>query len=188
MITLPEAKSMLKISDTSRDSFLTFHIPIVIEVVCNYCKNHFLDKNIYIKDSGTIFEKTDSSIIIPNFSNELIPGDYIRIFESTRNNGHAKIDSIDGNKLTISDKELVTETISNNIIIFRVNYPNPLKIGISKMLQTLINNDDPNLVKEKVDDYEAVFKDSEGDFPKDLMKAFRRYKQFYLEEIDINEY
>lgn len=190
MITLAETKTLLQISDTNLDTFITFNIPLVINSVCNHCKNHFLDENIYIKSENVTFANADNSITITDFDDEFIAGDYIRIYESARNNGYALIDSIDSTKLVVSGIEIIDETVDSNIIIFRSSYPKSLKLPVSKMLNFLIKNQDPFVKSEKIDDYSVSFSDQkmiEG-FPKNIMSSFSRFRKFYLKEINIDDY
>ncbi|RQV92581.1 MAG: hypothetical protein EH224_15155 [Calditrichaeota bacterium] len=187
MITLTDVKTINRLGDTE-DDFINYNIPLVISSLCNHCKNHFLDKNIYVKSSSVTFSKTDNSITITDFDNEFIEGDYIRIYGTKRNNGHAKIDSIVGTKLTVSEITLVDETVLGSIIIFRAEFDRSLVIPASKIIQILMENKEENLKREKVDDYEVEFVEGLGYMPKDLMKAFKNFKLFYLEEININEY
>ena len=188
MITITDVKTINRISGSTEDTFLNYTIPLVINSLCNHCKNHFLDKDTYIKSSSVVFASSDNSVTISDFDDEFVEGDYIRIYESTRNNGHAKIDSISGTKLTLTEITLVDETVSDNIIIFRTEFDRSLVIPASKIMQILINNNDLELKREKVDDYEAEFVDGIGFIPKTLMQAFKNFKLFYLEEIYIYDY
>jgi hypothetical protein len=190
MITLAETKTLLQISDTSQDTFITFNIPNIINSVCDHCKNHFLDENIYIKSENVTFANADNSITITDFDDEFIAGDYIRIYESARNNGYALIDSIDDTKLVVSGIEIIDETVESNIIIFRSSYPKSLKLSAAKMLNFLIKNQDPFIKSEKIDDYSVTFAENEmvDGFPKNIMSAFSRFRKFYLKEIYIKDY
>lgn len=190
MITLAEVKTLLQISNTEMDTFITFNIPLVINTICDHCKNHFLDKNIYIASENATFANTDSSITITELAGEFIANDYIRIYESSRNNGCAKVSSVASTKLVVSETDIINETVENSIIIFRASYPKSLKITAAQMIKFLIANHNPFVKSEKIDDYSVTFDDKEmvDGFPKSIMSKLIRFKKFYLEEININDY
>jgi len=190
MITLSEAKTLLQILDSTYDTFITFNIPYVIETICDYCKNHFLDEDTYIYSSDVVFANSDSSITIADFDNEFIAGDYIRIYESIRNNGCAKIDSINSTKLIVSGIDVINETVDSSIAIFRADYPKSLKLTASKMLKFLIDNHDPFIKSEKLDDYSVTFDDKAliNGFPANIMSTLNKYKNVFLKEIHTLDY
>jgi hypothetical protein len=190
MITLTEVKTLLQISNTDWDTFITFNIPLVINTICDHCKNHFLDEDIYITSENVTFANTDSSITITELAGEFVAGDYIRIYESARNNGCAKIDTVNSTKIVVSEIDIINETVDNSIIIFRANYPKSLKLTAAQMIKFLIANHDPFIKSEKIDDYSVTFDDEEmvDGFPRSIMSKLNRFKKFYLEEINIDDY
>jgi hypothetical protein len=191
MITLTEAKTLLFLTDTTYDTFINFNIPLVINSICDYCKNHFLNEDIYIISDEVIFANADNSITIADFDSEFVAGDYIRIYESDRNNGYAKIDSIDSTKLVVSGIDIIDETVDINIAIYLSDYPKALKLTASKMLKFLIDNHDPFLKAERIDDYAVTYSDENlvYGFPKKIMSSLDRlYKNVYLKEIHTYDY
>jgi hypothetical protein len=194
MITLTEVKTLLQISDTANDTFITFNIPLVVESICEYCKNHFIDidyidNDTYIRSNNVVFANADSSITISDFNNEFIAGDYLRIYGTKRNNGHCKVDSINSTKLVVSEIDIIDETISSNtdnsIVIFRADYPRSLKLPASKLFKYLIDKENPNVKSEKIDDYSITYKDSKttNGFPAELMESFNTWKKVYFERV-----
>lgn len=188
MITLTDIKTINRISGSTEDTFLNYTIPLVIESLCTYCKNYFLDKETYIKTLSATFAASDNSVTITDFDSEFAEGDYIRILETTRNNGHAYISDITGTKLTLTGITLVDEIVEDLIIIFKCDYPRSLKIPVAKIFTTLINNKDIELKREKIDDYEAEFVDGIGFLPKNIMAAFKNYKKLFWDEIYLYDY
>lgn len=197
MITLNDVKTLLQISDTTYDNFITFNIPLVIESICSHCRNHFIDvdyidNDTYIRSDSVTFANSDNSITITDFDNEFVVGDYLRIYGTTRNNGHCKIDSINGTKLVVSEIDITDETIDsdedNSIVIFRADYPRAIKLPASKLFRYLIDKENPRVQSEKIDDYSVVYKDSKmvNGFPGELMQGFNHWKKVYFRKIYID--
>lgn len=182
MITLSEIKTLLQISssDTSKDDLINFNIPLVIDLICEDCRNYFLNEDIYIV-ADVEFDSSDNSVAITGFTNQFSEGEYIRIFESDKNNSHARIESISSTKLVLSQIDIVNEE-KENVLIIKADYPKTLKLIASQLINFEMNNQNANVKKEVIDDYEIEYNNSfKSGIPESLSQKLSRYRKFYLD-------
>jgi hypothetical protein len=193
IITRTEVKSLLKITDTDWDSFIDMNIPIIEQVICDYCNNDFIDKRYdWFSSNGIAFVNATNEITFTNIGNkDLIAGDSIRIYRSKRNNQSFTIDTVNSNSLILNDIDTVKEETADDVVyLTKLDYPKPLKLTVSKMMKFLMseldNNKTPGAKSEKIDDYSITYEDDYQGFPLSIMKFLNSYR--YLYKIDLFNY
>lgn len=193
IITRTEVKSLLKITDTDWDDFIDMNIPIIEQIICDYCNNDFIDKRYdWFSSNEIAFVNSSNSITFTGIGDkDLVAGDSIRIYRSKRNNQTFTIDTVNSDSLVLNDIDTVKDEIADNVVyLTRLDYPKPLKISASKMLNMLIaeldNNKTPGAKSEKIDDYSITYEDNYQGFPLSIMKQLNTYR--YLYKIDLFNY
>jgi hypothetical protein len=181
-----EVKALLQIDNNDNDSFIDLNLPIIEQIICDYCNDDFTDINFDYFSSNTItFLNSDNSINYSNIGNKkLVEGDTIRVYKSLRNNQTFTIDSITTNKLIVDSIDTITtEDEGKHVYITRIDYPKPLKLTASKMLNFLLADLDgdktPGAKSEKIDDYSVTYEDNYQGFPLSIMKSLNSYRQLY---------
>lgn len=193
IITRTEVKSLLQITDTDWDTFIDMNIPIIEQVICDYCNNDFIDKRYdWFSSNEIAFVNSSNSIIFTGIGDKnLVSGDSIRIYRSKRNNQSFTIDTVNSDSLVLNDIDTVKEETADNVVyLIRLDYPKPLKLIASKMINTLIseldNTKTPGAKSEKIDDYSITYEDNYQGFPLSIMKQLNNYR--YLYKIDLFNY
>jgi hypothetical protein len=104
IITRAESKAFLKITDNDNDSFIDLNLPIIEQIICNYCNTDFIDMNFdYFVSTTITFNSDDNSINMTNIENKkLVVNDSIRVYNSLRNNQTFTIDSISTDKIILN--------------------------------------------------------------------------------------
>lgn len=187
--TLTEVKTLLGISNTTNDAYISALIPLVDQAICSHCNNDFilLDKYGYVKtyiDSNTFsFVKNtnsiDSSEINLNNYNFAV-GDSVRVFNSENNNQLFTINSIETTKIIFESIDSVKdEDAGNFIIIVKVEFPRDLKLIAADLINWKLQSKKvtPGLKAVKFDDYSATFADNQvKGFPISLMSSLYDYR------------
>lgn len=186
IITRSEAKALLQITNTDNDSFIDLNLPIIEQVICDYCNTDFIDKQFDYFSSGSIsFISSDNSINLTGIENKkLVTNDSIRVYKSLRNNQSYTIDSVSTSKIIVNSLDtIIDEDEGEGVYITRINYPKTLKLTASKMLNFLIADLDedktPGAKSEKIDDYSVTYEDNYQGFPISILKALNVYRQLY---------
>lgn len=186
IITRSEAKSLLRITNTDNDDFIDLNLPIIEQVICDYCNTDFIDKQFDYFSSNTItFDSSDNSINFTGIGNKkLVVGDSIRVYKSLRNNQTFTVYSVSANKIIVNSIDtIIDEDEQQGVFITKLNYPKPLKLIASKMLNFLIADLDedktPGATSEKIDDYSITYESNYQGFPISIMKALNNYRQLY---------
>jgi len=183
MITLTELKALLRETGTSNDTYYTMLIPYVIESICQYCKNYFLDENLYI-ESDVVFSASAKTVVVEDYDDEFAVGDYIRILDSKRNNYHALITNITNSTITLSQCDVKDE--ESAVTIYRADYPKNLKLSFSNIVKYVAAGDLGIEKKEKIDDYEIEYWGGNlvNGLPEQFLKGLSRYKKFYWDDLN----
>jgi hypothetical protein len=182
IITLNETKSLLQITDTTKDTLITNLIPIVEQAICDYCNNEFIDEYFdYINSSSIIFESIDNSISLNNISNyKFNVNDSIRIFNSLSNNQTFTIYSISTNSIIVDDIDtIIDENEGYPITLTRIIYPKPLKIIAFKMIDYNLEKITPGLTSESIDDYSFTIMELNECYPKNILAGLNKYRKLY---------
>lgn len=188
-----EIKALLNISDDTWNDFIDLNIPIIEQIICDYCNDDFIDRRYdYFISNEISFVNSNNSINMTSINDKnLIVGDNIRVYKSKRNNGIFTIDTVNENNFIINSLYTINdEDAAESIYICKVDYPKPLKLTISKMINFLINDLDeaktPGAKSEKIDDYSITYGETYQGFPMSIMKQLNVYRQLY--KIDVFNY
>lgn len=190
IITRTEAKALLNITASTWDSFIDMQIPIIEQIVCDYCNNDFPDKIFdWFSSSAIVFTSSTNSIDLEDIGNKkLIANDTIRVYKSLRNNGAFTIGTVNADSLIINNiNTIIDENENEGVYITKIDYPKPLKLTASKMLEFLIagitEDKTPGAKSEKIDDYQITYEDNYQGFPMSIMKALNMYRCPYKKDL-----
>lgn len=154
--TLIEVKQLLSITDTINDALITAMIPVVQSTIIDYTKNNFeiipSDGSKIHKLTGMITNEAEGSNFLFNSADKKITapsnlnfetygfavGDDFSVRGSSRNDGVYSIDAISSNVITVNE-ELITETTANYVIVRHVKFPKALKIVVSQIIKSWMN-------------------------------------------------
>lgn len=186
IITRTEVKELLRINNNDSDSFIDLNLPIIEQIICDYCNTDFIDKQFdYFSSNAISFIASDNSINLTNIGNKkLVANDSIRVYKSFRNNQSFTIDSVDTDKIIVNSIDTIKDEDENKgVFITTINYPKPLKLIASKMLNFLIADLDedktPGAKTEKIDDYSITYEGNYQGFPMSIMNSLNTYRQLY---------
>ncbi len=163
--SLAEIKSILQISDTSKDDFINAQIQNYTETILDYCNQRFIVKSKVYEFHSDLSIDVDNSKIISesgNFGQYLKQGMSIYVNGSRFNDGNYTIKTLSSSELVIEDIEEFTydEDYKDLISIFIVKYPKALKKPLAYMINEAIEIDNMQGVKsESLDDYSVVYAD-----------------------------
>lgn len=187
ILTVDECKLLLGIaeSDKSKDPQISAQLPIVQQQIIDYCRNYFVDKLIY--ESGTPTFTPATTTAQPKIQ---IAGvdwddtgfrakDDIVVCGSLLNDKLFTIDSITDDTLTlIASDKLKAESGELSCYIFKVNFPEPLKITASKMIKFNLDGGGMYPIEsEKIGNYSVSYAvGGEMSYPSTIVAELRRYK------------
>ena len=180
--TRTEIKTLLQITDTTKDALIDALIPICQEEIIGYCNSHFAS-TIYNSDeeeytgSNTISfvasTKTisDSSSLFP-FSS----GQDVYITGSKYNYGHYSIVTATTSNLIVSET-LIDEAAGNNVNIKLVIWPKSLKVTMADMINYKILGKDAGVTGESISGAMSYnFSAELGSFPLSLLAGLNKYR------------
>jgi len=163
--SLAEIKSILQISDTSKDDFINAQIQNYTETILDYCNQRFIVKSKVYEFHSDLSVDVDNSKVVSeseSFGQYLKQGMSIYIQGSRFNDGNYTIKTLSNSELVIEDIEefIYDEDYKDLISIFIVKYPKALKKALAYMINEAIELDNMQGVKsERLDDYSVVYAD-----------------------------
>lgn len=168
----------LSLNDTSRDGVINSLIKPVQNFIVSYCNNKFCNYNNYLTGAFQ-FIANGKKINLKGISNSiaLSKGMDILIKGSLNNDGIYEIKSINGEiALKLADDELIyDEDAGNEIFIYRVVFPELLKLTAIKLIVFSMNKKiAEGLTSESIGDYSAGFS---GDYPESLLRELNVYRK-----------
>lgn len=187
ILSIEECKLLLGIdeSDKTKDAQIEALIPIVRDQIVDHCRNYFVDKLIYEGGSpaftpGTGTAKPKIQITGVDWDNTgFRASDSILITGSLVNDGLFTIDSISTDTLTLNARDkLKAETNEQSCFVFKVCFPEPLKITASKMVKFNLDGDGMYPIQsEKIGGYTVQYAvGGEMSYPTTIVAELRRYK------------
>jgi len=185
--TSTQVKSVLQISDSTYDTFITAMIPLVQDFIFNYCNNYFQinTKYNYRYSSNITFTATDT---ITDSDNKLLEAGFtagmnVRVQFSNLNDGVYLIDSAVAGSLTIASGEpaIATEdttaTTKNTILLTQVKFPNAISLMACQMIGEMMDKKKlKGVVSESLGDHSISYV-SENDFSKSLLKGLSAFRK-----------
>jgi hypothetical protein len=179
-ITLSEVKSILNITDSTKDSLITTLIPVCTEYIKNYCNTRFYDSKVYCENDTIDFLATNKINISTDYSfvdYKFSAGMEIEVTDSILNDGLYTIASVTAQQITLNETTITTEDNDITININRVKYPQSIKMLLAQMINESIvyanNNIGGNVTSVRLGDY-AVSYSSSGNFSNDLKSNIRQ--------------
>lgn len=195
IITLAEVKTLLQISDSSKDSLITALIPIVQSFITSYCNNYFevvagpnydilrktnMSQKYYIESYNISFVATGRKINTSDndfVSSGFIAGAHVRVSGSLVNDGIYKITSVTANEMILDSAETLTDEPSGNVLVrlSMVNFPVGIKMPVAKFIAFELNKQNNNgLQSESLADYSYS---KSGDYPASLLKTLNVFRK-----------
>ena len=130
ILSLEEAKNILKIKDVSQDFELELKLNALETMIRNRTNNKFLDTRVRVKKK--LIFNDGNTITGANFEAlGFRVGNTIDIDDSIQNNGVYTITGVSETYIKVKE-ELQEEEC--NCLITKVNYPSDIKLGIIKLL------------------------------------------------------
>jgi hypothetical protein len=185
IITADEVKTLLQ-NDNIDSDLLDLNIPIVEQAICEYCNNHFIDKQFdFFSSSNISFVNSDNSINMTDIENKkLVAGDSIRVYKSLRNNQTFTIDEVSTGKIIVNSIDTINDEDENETVyIAKIKYPIPAKFTAAQMINYNMEKFTPGVKSEKIDDYSIVREEVIGGYPAGYMTSLQSYRQVYLQTL-----
>lgn len=178
--TLAEIKTLLGISDTTKDAQITALIPLVEDDLLTYCNNTFESKiatwggSLTPTQAGTVY-----TFVGVGFSDSLIvSGDYIRVSGTLRNDGYYHVTNVTDTVITVDTATINEPEVSAHIAAIEI--PAALKIYFSKMIGwNLYNFKSGGMSSESIGNYSYSMKDGgtgDAGYPADILKGLDRWR------------
>ncbi len=174
IITLADVKSLLQITDTSKDALITTLIPIVQDKVVRYCHNTFDMPMIRSYGDTFTFDASQKTITDSNsefVNNNFIAGLEIRIKNSVYNDGTYTINTLTAAVLTtnetlVNESPYVPSTDSNAFdsgygktptIIQAIKFPQAIKIPTMIYIDWLSVRNHHVMLNERAGDWSGAY-------------------------------
>lgn len=182
IISTAEVKTLLQLTDNSKDSFITADIPLVQQFIVDYCHNKFKVPDVYVVNGQLIFNANDKTIIndVDDFLYAGFKAGFDIVVEGSLNNdGIYTIKAVEQYKITLSDNDsIVDESISDWVQWVRVSkvlFPIALKRTVAKMIAFDMNKKiGQGLRSESLGDHSESYSD---DYPKPILNELRPYRK-----------
>lgn len=157
--TLTDVKTILGITDNSKDALITYLLPIVRDKFHGYTKNYFLNywqqytsarlrfvsatSKIEIIDTGSIY----------NFNSVGLTKGFYKITGSANNDGTLEVIEVSDYYLKVSNEKLLNDentTVNGNyVIITKIHYPDGLAIPVANYINAIISDKTGGLIQSE---------------------------------------
>lgn len=176
--TLAEIKTLLQISDTSKDDLINMLIPIVENDIIEYT-NNFKNGLKIITTTNCTFINESNTITV---NNSFLSGQMIYVKGSQLNDGVYTINSRTDTTLTINSLYTLQDEIIDTVIeIFPLIIPKDIKLAFVSMINYKLSKTKDNVKAESIGDYSATFNNAADDtlngYPKNIMKGLNKYRK-----------
>jgi hypothetical protein len=187
IITLAETKTLLQITDASKDAIITALILPVQEFILSYCQK-FKKTNVQYESSTISFVASSLKIIDTDaeFESDGFRADMDLIVEgSLLNDGVYKISVITETEITLElleGQNLFDEDEGEWITITRVQFNPALKTTVAKMINLLMNKSVMiGIDSEHTGSYSVSFAGgADGDYPKNILNDLNAFRKISL--------
>ncbi len=180
--TRTEVKTLLQITDTTKDTIIDALLPVITSEIIDYCGSHFdypalqIDGDEYL--GGITISVTALTKTIADSDNDMpfSAGQNIYISGSRFIDGHYTIATAGTGSITTVE-DLVDETVGADISIRLVKFPAALKLIFAEYISTKINNREIGVSNENISGAigTSYFEDGAG-MPSGIKKALAKYK------------
>lgn len=178
--TLNEIKTLLQISDTSKDDLIDTLTPLVENDIVDYT-NAFRDKVNYVSSNSWVF--TDATTpTISSVSNNFVAGQMIFVEGSMLNDGVYTIDSVSGNTININSLYSLSDENSNYAItIYPLLVPKALKLIFAQMVNFRLDKYINNIKSESLGDYSVTYGSEATNmingYPANIIQQLNKYRK-----------
>lgn len=174
-VTTTEVKSLLQISITTWDSYITSILLIMPDWIIDYCNNHFLNSELYYTANTLTF----ASQTITDSASGFVTAGFVADMEiyiegSDNNDGHYIINTAAAGSLVVKNKTFTAESSSEVITICQVRYPEGLKLAVASIIGYLLSiGKSQNVASESTGDYSVSYL---TDMPEHILKQLKPYR------------
>lgn len=192
IISTATVKSLVGISDSTYDTQIGVLIPVIQEWLIEHLNNRFLDTAVQMESSTLTFVAVDGETaakITDSQSLFVQDGDVLTYFYSGmdldvrgsyRNDKIIAVETVEDGTLTLASGEtLVSEDAEDDntfVLLTRVNWPTGIQRPTARLILYDLKQKNPSLKSKSLADYSETYM-GEGDYPPDLLKAFRPWKK-----------
>jgi hypothetical protein len=182
IISRNEVKTLLQITDATKDDLIDALIPILQDDILAYLNNNFkvplYRENISISFDEATNEIRDSEngFTEAKFSDAI----HVIVEGSKRNDGIYYVNTVTAGVLTIgSGKAVVDEAAGEYICVTKIMFPDALKLAVSRMIAGAVEKASMNGIKsESIGDYSITYlADSDNDFRLSVLKSLNQYRR-----------
>lgn len=180
--TRSEIKTLLQISDSTKDTLIDALIPIVQDEIVEYCGNHFEKTIVMVNgqnyDAGETVSFDSTAKTINDSENDMpfISGHDVYVSGSRYNDGHYSIVTASTGTLIVSES-LIDEAEGANVTIKLVIWPKALKMIVADMIQYKINGKDAGVTSETVSGAMGLsFSQEIGSYPQSLLNGLNKFR------------
>lgn len=188
-----EIKAILQITSTTNDDLIDRFIPIVESDIREHCNNNFVDDEVYLQSSEISFTHNSTSADTINLANatngfsyaQFKDGQTVFVLGSYNNDGFFEVETVSSAALTLYTSTsrpyfdpLVTEDKDVYVSIFKVLYPNALKLVMADMVNYKLSKQDHGVLSETVSRYSVTYnrQDTVDGYPKSLMAGLNKWR------------
>jgi hypothetical protein len=178
MITLAEVKTLLQLTDTTKDTIIAAVLPEARAKVDAYCNSSF-SNGIYVEAdtisftaaAGQASATINDSVV--GFVDAGFASGYARVSGSYYNDGIFAVSAVAGGALSVSDV-LVSESAGATIRISRVNYPQGIKHAAAMLVKWMIERSGKLETSESLPGYSVTYKTEA-----EIMAPFNQYRRVF---------
>lgn len=176
-----EIKTLLEISDITKDSLIDALIPLAQDDLLAYLNNHFKTP-VYNQSTRIAFDATNKKITDAesNFvENDFTDGIHVIVEGSKRNDGIYYVsDAVAGYLKIGTGKQVVDETAENMVCVTKIVFPDALKIAIARYIGGLLESANRQGVSsESIGNYSVSYSQGNKDFREQVLGSLKQYKR-----------
>lgn len=182
--TRAEIKKLLQITDNSSDATIDALIPVIRADIVRYTNNHFTNPDVWINSGNISFTNatpptindSDSNFVTQYFHSNMD----IWVAGSYYNDGLYHVDTAAAGTLTLGRYEsLSSEDLSAATEIYKVIWPNELKLTMARMINfNLQKSSLKNVKSESIGGYSISYGDiGNSGYPKFIENDLNRFRR-----------
>ena len=181
---LNTVRQLLQITSTSTDALIAELLPVVQRQIVDYCNNRFLNWRVWLTSSDFVFANASPATITdPNsgFVDAHFHDDMdIFVTGSYNNDGFYEVNTVTAGTLTLKSSEtLIAEDEDNAVTIYKVDWPQSLKMTFAKMVNYNIQKDAlTGIESQRLGDYSVQYTNVGGaDYPSGIVNGLKPFKK-----------
>ena len=170
--TLDEIKSILQITDNTKDTLINQMIPIAEQSICDYCRDYFLMCDYWF--NVTKFE--NGYIYTSGHLDYFKAFDSLRVFNSVHNNYSFTVDVVEVDRIKVNSIDTIVDEIINARLV-KVQYPRSIKFNFAKMIEFDMTKQSTFYKTEKIDDYQYTINDT---YPPFILQSLKNHRKIMM--------